>query len=154
MSTRSLLSDTTLNLQEPLRYSSSHLVQAYSEAGMRLFHSILDDKSTPYKLIRFIIGKVVVVERYRKEKTLPQLDRIKFLVSPDISMSQFIFTLRTRLSLTATQAFYLLVNNQTLPCPSLTILEIYNDNKDEDGFLYMTYASQEMFGTGVSSEHQ
>uniref|UniRef100_A0A8C5RYH7 Microtubule associated protein 1 light chain 3 gamma n=1 Tax=Laticauda laticaudata TaxID=8630 RepID=A0A8C5RYH7_LATLA len=52
----------------------------------------------------------------------------------------------TRLSLTATQAFYLLVNNQTLPCPSLTILEIYNDNKDEDGFLYMTYASQEMFG--------
>ncbi|XP_070592175.1 microtubule-associated proteins 1A/1B light chain 3A-like [Erythrolamprus reginae] len=96
----------------------------------------------------------VVVERYRKEKTLPQLDRIKFLVSPDISLSQFLFTLRTRLSLTATQAFYLLVNNQILPCPSLTILEIYNDNKDEDGFLYMTYASQEMFGAGVSSEHQ
>uniref|UniRef100_A0A670Z1H7 Microtubule associated protein 1 light chain 3 gamma n=1 Tax=Pseudonaja textilis TaxID=8673 RepID=A0A670Z1H7_PSETE len=82
----------------------------------------------------------VVVERYRKEKILPQLDRIKFLVSPDISI--------TRLSLTATQAFYLLVNNQSLPCPSLTILEIYNDNKDEDGFLYMTYASQEMFGGG------
>ncbi|XP_013927409.1 PREDICTED: microtubule-associated proteins 1A/1B light chain 3C-like [Thamnophis sirtalis] len=96
----------------------------------------------------------VVVERYRKEKTLPQLDRIKFLVSPDISMSQFLFTLRTRLSLTATQAFYLLVNNQTLPCPSLTLLEVYNDNKDEDGFLYMTYASQEMFGGGASSEHQ
>ncbi|KAM3848703.1 microtubule-associated protein 1 light chain 3 alpha-like [Vipera latastei] len=96
----------------------------------------------------------VVVERYRKEKSLPQLDRIKFLVSPDVSISQFVFTLRTRLSLTATQAFYLLVNNQTLPCPSLTILEIYNNNKDEDGFLYMTYASQEMFGAGSSSEHQ
>ncbi|XP_061470490.1 microtubule-associated proteins 1A/1B light chain 3C-like [Rhineura floridana] len=88
----------------------------------------------------------VVVERYQKEKALPQLDRIKFLVSQDISMSQFIFTLRSRLSLTATQAFYLLVNNKSLPCLSLTISEVYHDNKDEDGFLYMTYASQEMFG--------
>ncbi|XP_062975006.1 microtubule-associated proteins 1A/1B light chain 3C-like [Elgaria multicarinata webbii] len=90
----------------------------------------------------------VVVERYWKEKALPQLDRIKFLVSQDLSMSQFIFTLRSRLSLNATQAFYLLVNNKSMPCLSLTILEIYHDNKDEDGFLYMTYASQEMFGKG------
>uniref|UniRef100_A0A8D0E0G1 Autophagy-related protein n=1 Tax=Salvator merianae TaxID=96440 RepID=A0A8D0E0G1_SALMN len=86
----------------------------------------------------------VVVERYRKEKTLPHLDRIKFLVSQDISLSQFVFTLRSRLSLTATQTFYLLVNNKSLPCLSLTISEIYRDNKDEDGFLYMTYASQEI----------
>ncbi|KAJ6652979.1 hypothetical protein lerEdw1_010248 [Lerista edwardsae] len=90
----------------------------------------------------------VVVERYRKEKSLPDLYRTKFLVSPDLTLSQFMFTLRTRLSLTATQAFYLLVDNKSLPCPSTTISEIYRDNKDEDGFLYMTYASQEMFGQG------
>ncbi|XP_053154770.1 microtubule-associated proteins 1A/1B light chain 3C-like [Hemicordylus capensis] len=88
----------------------------------------------------------VVVERYRKEKTLPLMDRTKFLVSQDLSLSQFVFSLRTRLSLTSTQAFYLLVNNKNLPSLSLTISEIYRDNKDEDGFLYMTYASQEMFG--------
>ncbi|KAJ7317618.1 hypothetical protein JRQ81_003780 [Phrynocephalus forsythii] len=94
----------------------------------------------------------VVVERYRKEKSLPRLDRIKFLVSEDISVSQFIFTLRTRLSLTATQAFYLLVDNKSLPCLSLTVAEVYRDNKDEDGFLYLTYASQEMFGQGGFSK--
>ena len=32
-----------------------------------------------------------------------------------------------------------------------TMAEIYKENKDEDGFLYVTYASQEMFG---SPQHQ
>ncbi|XP_032998409.1 microtubule-associated proteins 1A/1B light chain 3C-like [Lacerta agilis] len=88
----------------------------------------------------------VVLERYRKEKTLPQLSRVKFLVSGDLSMSQFVYSLRARLSLTATQAFYLLVDNKTLPTLSLTVSEIYEANKDDDGFLYITYASQDTFG--------
>ena len=46
----------------------------------------------------------------------------------------------------ATEAFYLLVNNKSLGSMNVTMAEIYRDYKDEDGFVYMTYASQEMFG--------
>ena len=47
----------------------------------------------------------------------------------------------------ATEAFYLLVNNRSLGSMNVTMAEIYRDHKDEDGFVYMTYASQEMFGS-------
>uniref|UniRef100_A0A8C6IMP8 Uncharacterized protein n=1 Tax=Melopsittacus undulatus TaxID=13146 RepID=A0A8C6IMP8_MELUD len=88
----------------------------------------------------------VVVERYQKERTLPPLTRTKYLVAQDLPLSQFVVTL-TRLSLASTQTFYLLVNNKGLPNLSITMQELYQDNRDEDGFLYLTYASQEMFGS-------
>uniref|UniRef100_A0A8C4Y618 Microtubule associated protein 1 light chain 3 gamma n=1 Tax=Gopherus evgoodei TaxID=1825980 RepID=A0A8C4Y618_9SAUR len=96
-------------------------------------------------------GRAPYISRYRKEKQLPLLDRTKFLVSQNSFMSQFVITLRTRMSLTATQAFYLLVNNKNLPSMSMTMGEVYRDHKDEDGFLYVTYASQETFGCSLGT---
>ncbi|KFU85594.1 Microtubule-associated proteins 1A/1B light chain 3C, partial [Chaetura pelagica] len=88
----------------------------------------------------------VVVERYQKEKTLPHLSRTKFLVGQDLPLSQLATTLRTRLCLASSQTFYLLVDNKGLPNMAITMQELYQANRDEDGFLYLTYASQEMFG--------
>ncbi|XP_010085256.1 PREDICTED: microtubule-associated proteins 1A/1B light chain 3C-like [Pterocles gutturalis] len=94
----------------------------------------------------------VNVENFPKEKTLPPLTRSKFLVSQDLPLAQFAVTLRTRLCLGSSQTFYLLVNNKGLPNMAITMQELYRDNKDEDGFLYLTYASQEMFGSSSSTQ--
>lgn len=60
---------------------------------------------------------------------------------------------RNRMTLMPSQAFYLLINNAGIASMSLTMAQVYKDHKDEDGFLYMTYASQEMFGH-CESVHQ
>ncbi|GBM51807.1 Microtubule-associated proteins 1A/1B light chain 3C [Araneus ventricosus] len=94
----------------------------------------------------------VIVERYHKESQLPLLDKTKFLVPQELTVSQFLTIIRNRMHLGANQAFYLLINNRSIASMSKTVAEVYLESKDEDGFLYVTYASQEMFGCSHAPE--
>ncbi|KAI1898671.1 hypothetical protein AGOR_G00074780 [Albula goreensis] len=88
----------------------------------------------------------VIVERYIRERHLPLLDKTKFLVPFELTMGQFLALLRSKIDLDPTQALYLLVSERSMSCMSASMGEVYSQYRDPDGFLYMTYASQDMFG--------
>ncbi|XP_066259977.1 microtubule-associated proteins 1A/1B light chain 3C-like [Euwallacea similis] len=90
----------------------------------------------------------VIVQKYWKDNELPQLDKSKFLVPQDITMSQFQTIIRNRMHMGQSQALYLLVNERSMLSLSLTLGEVYTEHAGPNGFLYITYASQEVFGGG------
>lgn len=74
---------------------------------------------------------------------LPDLEKRKFLVPQEFTMSQFISIIRSRMKVGPTKALFFLVNNRSLVSLSKTMAEIYAENRNDDGFLYIQYASQE-----------
>ena len=60
-------------------------------------------------------------------------------------MNQFIYVIRKRINLEPSQSIFLMVNHQL--CPSNTPLNsVYEELADKDGFLYITYTSENTFG--------
>jgi len=90
----------------------------------------------------------IIVEKHdgrRYKQDIPNIDKSKFLVPYDINVGQFIYVIRKRIKLSPEIGLFLFVGN-TLPSTSELISEIYNDHKDVDGFLYVKYAGEEVFG--------
>ena len=88
----------------------------------------------------------VIVERYWKETNLPYMDKTKFLIPGDFAMYQLYKVIRNRMVLKETDSIHLFINENTLASMSAPFHDVYVSMKDEDGFLYITYASQETFG--------
>ena len=81
----------------------------------------------------------------KKNDELPTIDKIKYLVPTNLTISQFLFVIRRKMQLPAEKAIFLFVGN-TIPSSSVFISNIYSQHKDLDGFLYITYSGENVFG--------
>ena len=88
----------------------------------------------------------VVVEKNVSCKTLPDIDKKKFLVPKDLTIAQFLYVVRKRLNIDSSQAIFLFSPKNTLPTGSQDISTIYDELSDEDGFLYLYYSAESTFG--------
>ncbi len=69
----------------------------------------------------------------------------KYLVPADLCYGQFLHVIRKRLKLQPDQAIFLFCCNH-LPPASMLLSQVYKQYADEDGFLYIQYASESTFG--------
>ncbi len=87
----------------------------------------------------------VIVEKARQAVDIPTIDRSKFLCPDDLTLGQFIYVIRKRMTIPPEKALFVFVQN-TMPMSSQFMRELYYSHKDVDGFLYMTYAGENTFG--------
>ncbi|KAI5013140.1 hypothetical protein ZWY2020_028094 [Hordeum vulgare] len=87
----------------------------------------------------------VIVEKADKSD-VPEIDKKKYLVPADLTVGQFVYVVRKRIKLSPEKAIFVFVNS-TLPPTASLMSAIYEENKDEDGFLYMTYSGENTFGS-------
>ena len=81
----------------------------------------------------------------RMTTNIPELDRKKYLCPTDLSLGNFAYVIRKRMNLQPTTAIYLFINHNIIPCSKLLGV-IYEEEKDEDGFLYIKYGGESTFG--------
>ena len=91
----------------------------------------------------------VIVERAEKSD-IPTLDKKKYLVPADLTVGQFVYVIRKRIKLSAEKAIFIFVNN-VLPPTAALMSAIYEEHKDEDGFLYVTYSGENTFGASADA---
>ena len=63
----------------------------------------------------------------------------------DLSLANFMYVIRKRMKLEPEKAIYLFINEKLCPTSAL-LSQIYDENKDEDGFLYIKYDGESTFG--------
>lgn len=86
----------------------------------------------------------IIVERNPKSD-VPDIDKNKYLVPCDLTMGQFMYIIRKRIKLPPEKALYLFIGNK-IPPTAARISHIYDESKDNDGFLYIEYSGENTFG--------
>lgn len=87
----------------------------------------------------------IVCEKNLHNKNTPELDKHKYLVPIDLTLGQFIYVIRKRIKLPPEQGIFVFIGG-TIPATSHLLCDLYFLYKDQDGFLYITYSTENTFG--------
>jgi GABA(A) receptor-associated protein len=83
---------------------------------------------------------------------IKEIEKKKYICPRDINLAQFIYVIRKKVSIKPEQSIFLFIDNKILPSSEL-MGSIYNEYKEKDGFLYVTYCVENTFGAeGIQAE--
>ncbi|CAD6590961.1 MAG: ubiquitin-like protein atg8 [Tremellales sp. Tagirdzhanova-0007] len=100
--------------------------------------------------------RIPVICEKAEKSDIPTIDKKKYLVPADLTVGQFVYVIRPgfvlsrkRIKLAPEKAIFIFVDD-ILPPTAALMSSIYEEHKDEDGFLYVLYASENTFGLETS----
>lgn len=90
-------------------------------------------------------NRIPVICEKAEKSDIPEVDKRKYLVPADLTVGQFVYVIRKRIMLPPEKAIFIFVND-TLPPTASLMSQVYQEHKDKDGFLYVTYSGENTFG--------
>ena len=88
----------------------------------------------------------IIIEKHRNCKNLDNIDKNKYLVPNDLTVGQFIYSIRRRINISSDKAIYIFTESGKIPATNSFLSVIYENEKDDDGFLYFKYSGESTFG--------
>lgn len=90
-------------------------------------------------------NRVPVICERDARSDIDGIDKNKYLVPSDLTVGQFAYVIRKRLKLKPESAIFILVES-TFPSTSTEMNALYEQHKSDDGFLYLKYSGENVFG--------
>jgi hypothetical protein len=88
----------------------------------------------------------ILLEKNKSDKILKgNIQKSKYIIHRDTTIAQVLVILRERLGIQSSQAIYISCSNNIIP-GSFSLGELYDKYKKNDGFLYLEYCSENVFG--------
>ncbi|CAH9141804.1 unnamed protein product [Cuscuta epithymum] len=118
---------------------------AMAKSSFQLDHPLERRQAESSRIREKYPDRIPVIVEKAERSDIPDIDKKKYLVPADLTVGQFVYVVRKRIKLGAEKAIFVFVKNM-LPPTAAMMSGIYEENKDEDGFLYMTYSGENTFG--------
>ncbi|CAA0826509.1 Autophagy-related protein 8c [Striga hermonthica] len=120
-------------------------IRAMAKSSFKLEHPLERRQAESSRIREKYPDRVPVIVEKAGKSEIADIDKKKYLVPADLTVGQFVYVVRKRIKLSAEKAIFVFVNDM-LPSTAALMSAIYDENKDEDGFLYMTYSGENTFG--------
>ncbi|CAJ0915905.1 7989_t:CDS:2 [Entrophospora sp. SA101] len=89
--------------------------------------------------------RIPVICEKAEKSDIATIDKKKYLVPADLTVGQFVYVIRKRIKLSSEKAIFIFVG-EVLPPTAALMSNVYEEYKDKDGFLYVTYSGENTFG--------
>ncbi|XP_008345819.2 autophagy-related protein 8C-like [Malus domestica] len=122
-----------------------------AKSSFKLEHTLERRQAEASRIREKYPDRIPVIVEKAARSDIPDIDKKKYLVPADLNVGQFVYVVRKRIKLGAEKAIFIFVNN-TLPPNAALMSTIYDENKDEDGFLYLTFSGENVFGSFEEQE--
>lgn len=117
-----------------------------SKSDFKSQHPFEKRKAEAKRILLKYPNRIPVISEKLPGSNIADIDKKKYLVPADLTVGQFIYVIRKRIELAQEEAIYVFVGKNHQVKTADLMSEIYKQYADEDGFLYIMYAAENMFG--------